>query len=325
MNIPSNIKTLAIFGLAKNTGKTTTLNALIQSLSTRTIALTSIGLDGEDFDQINHLPKPKIKAQKGTIIATAKETLPSNQTTYQVLKETTIQTALGKITIIKLLKDTTLLIAGPTLNSDLKNLIQTLTPLCDTILIDGALNRKTFTQLNTIDALILATGAAVSQTFEDTIRITKNTIKLFSLPQKDIAVSPNTSVAVFYNDHEIPYPNKHPNTLKTILQTMKPNTTLYIHGAITDTTIDAIIKHTKVPFKLIAEDPGKYLFAPQKLKHLNSLNIHLYVKHAVKLIAITINPWHPQSKHYDPVHFKTTLQKHTTLPVINVLEEGEHL
>jgi molybdopterin-guanine dinucleotide biosynthesis protein len=51
---------LGVLGTAKNTGKTTTLNALLKCLSEKLLALTSIGFDGEDLDHITCLPKPNV-------------------------------------------------------------------------------------------------------------------------------------------------------------------------------------------------------------------------------------------------------------------------
>ena len=47
------VESLSIIGLYKNVGKTTTLNAIIDLMwDVRVLGLTSIGLDGEEEDQI---------------------------------------------------------------------------------------------------------------------------------------------------------------------------------------------------------------------------------------------------------------------------------
>jgi len=53
-------KVISIIGLAKNVSKTTTLNHIINLLRDMlTIGITSIGRDGEPYDAITELPKPK--------------------------------------------------------------------------------------------------------------------------------------------------------------------------------------------------------------------------------------------------------------------------
>jgi cobyric acid synthase len=46
------MKSVGIIGTAKNDGKTTTLSALLRSLKNRKIAVTGIGYDGEEIDNI---------------------------------------------------------------------------------------------------------------------------------------------------------------------------------------------------------------------------------------------------------------------------------
>jgi len=65
-------KVISIIGLSKNVSKTTTLNHIINLLRDKqTIGVTSIGRDGEPYDAITELPKPKIIVEEGTIFATA--------------------------------------------------------------------------------------------------------------------------------------------------------------------------------------------------------------------------------------------------------------
>ena len=72
-----NNKAIGILGTAKNTGKTTTFNFLLEwsNLESIKVGLTSIGYDGEDIDNITGLPKPRIFVQKDNTIATAEQCL----------------------------------------------------------------------------------------------------------------------------------------------------------------------------------------------------------------------------------------------------------
>ena len=316
MNIPNNLQTIAIFGLAKNTGKTTTLNALIERHKDQSLALTSIGLDGELYDQINFLPKPQIHCPKGTIIATSKSTL-NDRSDYKILKETNLQTALGPIVIIETHIASHYLIAGPTSNEDLRKLLAMLKPLAEKIFIDGALNRKTFTQLSMIDGLILATGASVARTMEETINLTNHIVQLFTLSGIDKDHNYPYKVALINDSEKTYYQTK---SLAVIKQSLIANAEVYIKGAITDSIIDTVLKHAKAPLKIIAEDPSKWLFNLKKLDYLAQKEIQLSVIHAVKLLFITINPTHPSGIDYPKEAFKKTLQETLNIPVYNVLE-----
>ncbi|MDX9691489.1 MAG: hypothetical protein RBT45_03475, partial [Acholeplasmataceae bacterium] len=136
-------KTIGIIGLAKNTGKTTTLNYLINLYKDRVIGLTSIGLDGEELDQINFLPKPKIYVRKGMIVATAEACLEDANITYRLIRKVDLFTALGPIRLIEVTSDGHLVVAGPTTNNELHQLLELMKPYDDKLFIDGAFNRMT--------------------------------------------------------------------------------------------------------------------------------------------------------------------------------------
>ena len=56
------LRSLAVVGLAKNTGKTETLNYVLRGLSAEAecVAVTSIGVDGERTDRVTQTEKPEI-------------------------------------------------------------------------------------------------------------------------------------------------------------------------------------------------------------------------------------------------------------------------
>ncbi|MFW6029953.1 MAG: hypothetical protein ACOCRO_06825, partial [Halanaerobiales bacterium] len=99
--IDNNIKTLSIIGMGKNTGKTMTLNHIVQlaNLKKINLALTSIGLDGEEVDKVMENTKPKIYITRDTIVANARTLILKSQLDFEILALTDIQTPLGKIVI----------------------------------------------------------------------------------------------------------------------------------------------------------------------------------------------------------------------------------
>ena len=68
-------RSLAIAGTAKNAGKTTALNYLIDRFAQagERIGVSSIGRDGEAVDQITNRPKPRIRPPVGALVATSHE------------------------------------------------------------------------------------------------------------------------------------------------------------------------------------------------------------------------------------------------------------
>ncbi|MFW5841703.1 MAG: hypothetical protein ACOCU2_00290 [Bacillota bacterium] len=312
--------TLAIIGLAKNTGKTTTLNACIKTLHTsKTLALTSIGLDGEKIDQVTFLPKPHIAVKKGMILATAEQTLTTTTCQYRLIKRTLFSTALGDIIIIKITHPGEIVIAGPTTNTDLHHIITELKTLSDMVLIDGAFNRKTFASIPTLDGVILATGASLHPEMETTVKTTKTIVESFQLPKTTYDITP-------IQNNLKPLPKYTLNTKKpigTILPLQNPyqNKTLYIKGAITKSIIDTFIRNTEKNMTLLIQDATKLLLPTHYFSYIKKLNLTIEVLHKIPLLCVTINPFRPNGMDYDKTTFKIAMQAAITIPVINVQEK----
>lgn len=69
---------IAIVGLAKNAGKTECLNYILRKVKNtgKRFALTSIGIDGENRDQVCQTPKPEIEIFEDMIFITSEMPLP---------------------------------------------------------------------------------------------------------------------------------------------------------------------------------------------------------------------------------------------------------
>ena len=91
-------RSVSIIGMCKNAGKTTVLNQLIRELNGngQTLALTSIGRDGEDKDLVTGTQKPGIYVARGTLIATASDLILRHcDVTREILATTGISTRLN--------------------------------------------------------------------------------------------------------------------------------------------------------------------------------------------------------------------------------------
>lgn len=315
--------TLAIIGLAKNTGKTTTLNACIKALpQTQTIALTSIGLDGEAIDQMTFLPKPHIAVKKDMIIATAEETLPASTAHYEIIKRTSYATALGDIVIIKITHPGEIVIAGPSTNTDLHHIIKLLKTYTDIVLIDGAFNRKTFASIPSLDGVILATGASLHPVMEDTVTTTKTIVESFQLPKTPYGQSDLNDKSLLYLQ-SIKDDKKASRVIGHIIY--EPNghhhKTIYIKGAITKSIIDDFIQKKEKDITLIINDATKLLLPAHYFTYIKKLNIRIEVVHTIPLLCVTINPFRPNGMDYDKTAFYTAMHNAITIPVINVQEK----
>ena len=172
-------KNIVLFGMEKNTGKTTVLNHLVHAFSQKGISLTltSIGLDGEDIDTVTGKAKPKIFVPKDSIIITTDAFLDLHA---KIIKHTNINTPVGKIIIAKILTGGYIRLAGPSILSQMSDLLCEIKS--DKIIIDGSINRKS--QINIADAAVLSTGAVLSPNINEVISKTKAVVDMYLLPEK---------------------------------------------------------------------------------------------------------------------------------------------
>ena len=115
---------LAIIGMGKNAGKTTVLNHLIRACQEggldRTLAVTSIGRDGEEEDLVTGGIKPRIFLNKGHLLATASDSLAACDAVLEILAMTGIHTATGEIVLARTASHGYVELAGPSLASDIR-------------------------------------------------------------------------------------------------------------------------------------------------------------------------------------------------------------
>ena len=177
--------TLCLAGMCKNAGKTTALNALIRGARARgvSLALTSIGRDGEREDLVTGTNKPPIYLTGGTLFATARGLLPKCDATGEILDMTGIHTPLGEVAILRALSDGFVELAGPSMRDQIVSLTEQLKGFgAQKVLIDGALFRRSLCDPEAAEGVILSTGASYGPDMEKTAADTAFVAELLTLP-----------------------------------------------------------------------------------------------------------------------------------------------
>ena len=299
---------VSIIGMAKNVGKTTTLNYLIERFnqSKTRLALTSIGRDGESVDVVTGTQKPKIFIQKGTMIATAEKLLGFCDITKEILLATNINTPLGRIIIVRALSDGFVQLGGPSITSQMSELLLLLKELgADKIIVDGALNRKTLASPSVTEAAILCTGASLDRNLHTVTRETQHLVRLLTLPKLD--------------DKVILAELEHVKDEKVT----KEKNYIYISGAVSDTFVNNLIMSGTLlkGVYLIAEDASKIFIKPDTFKKLMLKKAILVVINPIHLVGLTVNPTSPYNVDFDAAEFLEKLREAIPIPVYDVLAE----
>ena len=189
----AHVQSLSLLGLAKNVGKTTTTNYLLETLlgeklyRAEELALTSLGLDGEAVDVLTALPKPRYVPQAGLIIATAADLLrqaESEEAQVEHLAHLPGRTALGPVILARVLRPGRIIIAGPTLLRDVRGALERMREHGTRLaIIDGAINRLGAASPEVTDACIVCTGASAGANPQIAARRTADLLLRLATPQ----------------------------------------------------------------------------------------------------------------------------------------------
>lgn len=308
--------TISIIGLAKNVGKTTTLNHIIRNLPEEARpGVSSTGLDGERYDSITGKPKPRIFLKRGTFAATTDDCLSKSEARYETIERTGMKTSMGEVMIIRAEEDGFFEIAGPCSISELSEVKKKFLALgCGAVIFDGSINRKASSSVRICDSLILASGlnagAGIFQA-KSNLMFWKT---IYDLPKFSEFKAPESErkFAVM-EDGAVSGSSESINDLPP-----GPCRALSVKGALTDQTALEILDAAIEPEAILAHEPSSIFVTPRTLARLNRKG-RLFVREKAELRAITLNPTSPSHVHESVRFFnemKDACEPHDTFDVV---------
>lgn len=113
-------KRLSIVGMAKNAGKTTALNYLIEEAMDEGLVLgvTSTGRDGESTDLVTGTEKPRVFLDTDTIVSVPEQLYELAEAGLEIMRMTSYSTSLGRLMICRVADSGYVQIAGPVITAD---------------------------------------------------------------------------------------------------------------------------------------------------------------------------------------------------------------
>ncbi|MFW9771954.1 MAG: hypothetical protein ACFFB4_03185 [Promethearchaeota archaeon] len=324
--------TISIIGLAKNVSKTTTLNHLIKNLKEYKLGLTSIGRDGEEYDVITNLPKPRIYVEEGTYFATAQQSLENSDIKFEVIKNTGISTPMGKVLILRAQSSGLIELAGPSISTQLPPICKELKSLgCEIILIDGAFDRRTYATPLISEATIISTGASVSEDMKKVVDLTIFTLELLTLQNETNHEILGLAKKIF-EDNNVGFINKD-NTVKKlelptaldaaeeIRENLDENSKyVLIKGALTNKLLGDLMRITNKykNLTILVEDGTKLFLSKNIFNKFHKKGGFIKVLNPIKVIAITINPTSPDGLNFNKEKFLKLLEEKVKVPVYDL-------
>ncbi len=311
-DLSTKYKTLSIVGMAKNAGKTTALNYLIEEAMDEGIRLgvTSIGRDGETQDLVTGTEKPRIYLDQDTIVTVPTQLYDMADAGMEILKKTRYSTPMGDLLICRVADSGYVQIAGPPAAMDTKRVCEELFGYgCDLILIDGAIDRKAIASPETSDAIILSTGAVLSRNMKKVVEETAHLVALYSLDELENSPARRQIEENLFQDRILLIKGEKTVALdlktglggsRFIDEAIDAETEyVYIPGAFTNSVICDISPKKLKQVRFVLKDPTKIFINAMDWGKLRKKGFRVSVLKNIEVAAITVNPWSPRGYSFE--------------------------
>lgn len=320
---------VAVVGMEKNTGKTECLKYVLEGCRRRgrRVGVTSIGIDGESCDQVTRTAKPEIVLSPDTLFATSEKFYHERHLCAEVLDLTTWQTALGRLVTARALTPGKVILSGPVSSGLLREVMAQLRSLgAETVLVDGALSRKSSASPAITEAMILSTGAALSPNIPELVRKTRFTYDLLQLPRTTLAgaaqLADRDKGLWAVGDDCDPIDLDIPSALLLDKEKLfRHGRRIFATGAVGDKLLDLMRMQPEVAdTELIVKDFTRIFATPQSVRGYLQKGGRLTVLQRPRLLAICINPWSPAGFTVNADRLREELSTVVDVPVLNVRE-----
>jgi len=344
----SSARRLAFVGLAKNTGKTETLAAMLRELQAagRTVGVTSVGRDGEEHDVIDaRIDKPRVQLAGGSLVASTDELLRASGLRHELLEQTDVRTPLGRVLIARLSEPGAVEVAGPSAAAQVRAASDAMIAFgAEQVLIDGAIDRRAASSPSVADGLVMATGAVLSEDIEEVVARTRDAVELVRLPELiehtpaaqrarmlagEVDSDGRSSGALVADEGE-------PLMLaaRFALQADGPQISealdaapsaplLLLAGAVPERFLQELVgalRRRRRALTVLVSDPTRVFLSTHGVSWYRRQGLDLRALRTTELLALTVNPLAPQSHDFDSVRLRALLGEAIAgVPIFDVL------
>ena len=322
---------LSIVGLEKNVGKTECLNYILSRLPLDNInvAVTSIGIDGENKDQVTSTKKPEIFLREGMYFSTAESHYKERRLVSELVEITDERSSLGRILTAKVSVGGKALISGPSSGVSLRRWVAGVQKFgIDLSIIDGAISRLSSASPAISKAMVLSTGAAFSSNINTLVQKTKFVVEMIGLPKLDdvtreaLCDIESGVWGVDFEDNIIDFKL----TSALALSSLKSDITqgmrlIFTVGALTDKFLNMVSNSKNVKdVTLVVKDFTKIFVTEQCYRVFCARGGKIKVLQKSKLIAVCVYPTAPNGYVLDSDILCGKLQDALGLPVYDIVK-----
>ena len=268
--------TVTVVGLAKNAGKTTVVNHLLERMEGR-VGLASLGLDGEAKDQLTGLAKPRIAPPAGALVLTTTEI--RGQT--PIVQELPYRTAAGRVVIVAAAGGAPVVVSGPTRLDELDAALDALRAAgAERLLLEGALGRLGTAAPGRADAVVLAAGASLAEGGDDLALRLRLSVDALDLP----AAGSDADVTLTHGA----------GFEAEAAAEVHDGAVAELPGALTDPLLEALMRARRRA-TLVVADATRVLAGPQTVARARRAGVELAARRRLRIVALTSSPFHPDA------------------------------
>lgn len=326
-------KRISIVGMAKNAGKTTALNYLIEEAMDEglTLGITSTGRDGEGTDVVTGTEKPRVFLDTDTIVSVPTQLYEMADAGLEILKMTDYGTSLGQVMLCRVASAGYVQVAGPVINAQHIKMCEEMLALgAQMVLIDGAIDRKSIAAPESSDAIILSTGAVLSRKMNKVVEETAHTVALYSLKilergeeRKLIEEQAECDQIIVIRDGKAVLLDITTGlgAGKLLDNEIDDKTThIFIPGAFTHSVVADINPKKLKKIAFVLKDPTKIFIGATEWGQMRKRGLNVEVLENIKVAAITVNPTAPAGYTFDHEELVYAMQNAVPqIPVIDVM------
>jgi hypothetical protein len=311
---------LAMVGLAKNTGKTEALAALLRELEAadRRVGVTSVGRDGEERDVIDsRIEKPRVHLSAGSLLATTDGLLRASGLPHELLEHTGVRTPLGEVLIARLRGGGAVEVAGPSAAADVRAVSDAMLGYgAEQVLIDGAMDRRAASSPDVADGLVMSTGAVLSNDIAEVVSRTKDAVDLVRLSRVDgddsLALEPQFALTA------------DGDQVAQLLDANPHDERLLVTGALPEAfmrNLGHAAHRRRRELVVIVADSTKVFLSRRGVDWYRRQGVQIRVLNPIALKALTVNPIAPRSHRFDSVRLRELIAEAVVgVPVLDVLQ-----
>jgi hypothetical protein len=289
------------------------------------VGVTSIGVDGEQVDSVFATAKPEITLYRGTHFITSEKHYLMRQALSNIVAVDSQRTSLGPLVTAEVLIPGKVLLSGAATTGALRRQIAQLNTLGATLaIVDGALSRLSLASPTVTEAMILATGAAVSANVKQLVSKTRHLYNLIRLEEVESPLRERLN-SIDYGIWAVDGDGQpHDLGITSVFlidrneqDILRFGKTLFAAGAISDRLLKILNAKGK-DITLITKDFTKLFVSQEAYSEFTRRGNRLLVLQQSKLIAITLNPTSPQGFLLDSKSTCDALSQALDMPVYDV-------